>query len=303
MSAFMSFLLLMQYVVSVKAGLVNHVQGTANVAPMEQARQGRPIVTAADGYIEVLLTPGSFLRLGENSEVVLDGVELNNVSLRVIKGPAVIEVIDISRNTPIRVTTGNLTAKITQTGIYRFADGVATVLQGKLESADSKLAYEKGWQPFYQDNYRARKASKIELTSLDVYSQSRSEAIARANYSMAAQIQTTQAYDFWLYAPYIGMYTYIPRANFRSPYGHRYYGAGGGGYVARSNGSSTSSGGSSGGSGGTTAPTPPPNTGGGNSGGGGGGAAPAVTVSTPAGQQSTPATYIESKNSPVGATQ
>ena len=121
MSSTFLALMLMQYVVSVKAGLVNHVQGTANVAEMEMARPGRPISTAANGYVEVLLTPGSFLRIGENSAVVLDGVDLESVSLHLVQGPAVIEVIDINKNHPIRVTTGKLTTDIVAAGIYKFS--------------------------------------------------------------------------------------------------------------------------------------------------------------------------------------
>jgi hypothetical protein len=155
---------------------------------MEMTRPGEPIQTAEDGYVEVLLTPGSFLRIGENSAVVLDGVELESVSLRVVQGPAVIEVIDIDKNYPIRVTTGNLTMSVVGAGIYRFSDGVATVLDGKLETPDSKLSYKKGWQVFFQDNYRARKTGKIQVASLDVYSQTRSQTIAGANAALASRL-------------------------------------------------------------------------------------------------------------------
>lgn len=304
-SALLAFVL-MQYVVSVKAGLVNHVQGTANVAEMEMARPGHPIQTGRDGYVEVLLTPGSFLRIGENSAVVLDGVQLESVSLRLVNGPAVIEVIEIDKDHPIKVTTGKLTMSVVAAGIYRFEDGVATVIDGKLQTP-SKLAYEKGWQVFFQDNYRARKIGKVQMTSLDVFSQARSQTISTANYNLAMQINPSYSYSsdpYWLYAPYIGFYTYIPHGGkFRSPYGYFYYGVGSGRSVVISRGNS-SPGYSSGG--GTSQPAPQPsgggNNGGGDSGGGGGGA-PAITVSTPAGERSTPAVYIESKSTPVGATQ
>ena len=301
MSSALVALLLMQYVVSVKAGLVNHVEGTVNVAEMEMAQPGHPIKTGQDGYVEVLLTPGSFLRLGENSSVVLDGVRLESVSLRLLEGPAVIEVIEIDKKYPIKVTTGKLTMNVVAPGIYRFENGVATVIDGKLQTP-TKLAYEKGWQVFFQDNYRARKVGPVQVTSLDVFSQSRSQTIATANYNLASSISPSYGSDpYWLFAPNIGFYTYIPNRNFHSPYGYLYYGFGGGRVVA-SRPSSSYSGNSSGG--GTTSfpTTPPPSNNTGNS-GGGGGTAPAVTVSTPAGERTAPAVYIESKSTPVGATQ
>jgi FecR protein len=305
MTSVLLALVLTQYVVSVKAGLVNHVQGTANVAEMETVPAGRPIETGSDGYVEVLLTPGSFLRIGENSAVVLDGVGIESVSLRVLQGPAVIEVVDLNKRYPIHVTTGKLTMDVVAPGIYRFVDGVATVLDGKLQTPGSKLSYEKGWQVFFQDNYRARKTGKIQVTSLDVYSQVRSQTIAIANASLTPQIANTYVADpYWLFAPYVGFYTFIPHGgNFRSPYGYRYYAAG-----VRVINSRNSSGTPSGSSGSTTYTPPPTNTGGtgGNNGGdngGGGTGAPAITVSTPAGERSAPSVYIESKSTPVRATQ
>jgi len=305
MSLFMAALL-MQFVVSVKAGLVNHVQGPANVKEMDMARVNRPIRTGIDGYVEVLLRPGSFLRLGENSEAVIDDAELASVKLTVTRGPAVIEVVEISSDFPITVTTGNLTTKIVASGIYRFVDGTATVIEGKLKTADSKLTYEKGWQVFFQDNYRARKAAKIQVTSLDIYSQTRSAEIAQANYSLASSMASSSSYgvyDLWLYSQQFGMYTFIPHQAFRSPYGHQYYGVGN--HRVVNSGNNRNGGNSSGdsGSGGNV------NTGNGNSNsntgnnsGGGAASAPAPVASTPSGERTAPAVYIESKSSPAGAT-
>jgi hypothetical protein len=301
----MMAMLLMQYVVSVKAGLVNHVQGTANVAEMEMARAQRPIRTGTDGYAEILLSPGSFLRLGENSEAIINDADLSHVVVTLTRGPAVIEVIEISKSAPLTVTTGNLTTKIVSDGIYRFADGIATVILGKLQTEDGKLTYEKGWQVFFQDNYRARKASKIPVNGLDVYSEARSAVNARINMSLAAAMHgpvDSGIYDLWLYSNVYNSYTFIPRWGFRSPYGHKYYGANEGRVIRQGgNYSNNSSGGGT-----TSTPAPPrdtSNNNSGSSGGGGGAAAPAPTASTPSGQTSTPAVYIESKSTPVGATQ
>jgi hypothetical protein len=295
--------LMLQYVISVKAGLVNHVQGTANVAMMETVRAGHSIHTGRDGYVEILLRPGSFLRLGEDSEATLDDTDLASVKVTITRGPALVEAAEISKDHPITVTTGNLTTKITNSGIYRFENGVATVLLGKLQTGDSKLTYEKGWQVFFQDNYRARKTNKMLETSLDVYSQSRSATIAEANLSMVSTLSPASysSFDIWLYSPYLRLYTFIPTSDYRSPYGYRYYGVSGARVVRQNGGSySTASGTTSSSSGGnTTSPTPVDNS---NNSGGGGAPAPAPIVSTPAGEPSTPATYVDSKNSAVGAT-
>jgi hypothetical protein len=286
----------MQYVVSVKAGLVNHVQGTANVVEMEQVKQGQSIQTKYNGYVEVLLTPGSFLRIGESSSVVLDGVELESVSLRVLEGPAVIEVVDINKKHPIKVTTGGLTTNLIAPGIYRFEDGVATVIDGKLQTADSRLTYEKGWEVFIKDNYRARKVKNPQTTSLDVYSRLRSQTIADINASLAASLSLSYGPSdpYWLFAPTFGYYTFMPHRHYRSPYGYQYYGAGTRRAVIQAYSGSDA---------GSSRP-PSGNTGGNtNPGAGDGGGAAPVTVGTPSGERSAPAVYIESKSTPVRATQ
>lgn len=291
-------LVLMQYVVSVKAGLVNHVYGVTNVSEMEQVLPGGSITTYRGGFAEVLLTPGSFLRIGENSAVVLDGVELESVSLRLVKGPAVIEVIEINKKSPIQVTTGDLTMKIVKAGLYRFENGVATVLDGRLQTPDAKLAYDKGWQVFIKDNYRARKTAEVPHDGLDEYSQARSRVIAEANVQLAASTRGSSISDdaFWIYSTAQGFYTYLSDGNPRSPYGYQFYRAG---YVAPkpsptgyTSGSRTNSSGSVSSSGSSDS----------GGGGGGGGAAP-IVVSTPAGVPSSPAGYIGGKGGTTGATQ
>ena len=77
----LALIAMLQLVISTKAGLVNHVQGVSNVSRLTQVPAGTPIRTALNGYVEVLLTPGVFLRLDENSEVVLDRVEIADAAV------------------------------------------------------------------------------------------------------------------------------------------------------------------------------------------------------------------------------
>ena len=218
-------IVLMQFVVSVKAGLVNHVQGEVNVVEQSQVRRGHPVRTGDDGYAEILLTPGAFLRMGENAEAVLDNVELESVEVTINHGPSIIEAIQVNKDFPIHVTTGTLKVDIVKPGLYKFQDGVATVVEGTLR-ATPKLTYGKGYEVAFTDKYTARKAPKVSLTRLDAYSQARSGEVSRVNLSLASSLTTYRTYDAWLFDPTFGMYTYIPRGNFRSPYGYAYHSAG-----------------------------------------------------------------------------
>jgi len=278
---------------------VNHVQGSANVTTMQTVKAGQSIKTGSDGYVEILLRPGSFLRLGEDSEAMLDDTDLATVKVTILHGPALIEAAELNKDHPITVTTGNLTTMIRSSGLYKFENGIATVLQGKLQTTDLKLTYEKGWQVFYQDNYRARKPEILYRTSLESFSESRSGVIAGANISMLSTMGPAvfNDSDIWLYSPNVGLYTFIPRSDYRSPYGNRYFGHAnrtGRNYYGFDNNSGTTASASN-----TSNRTSSDTA---NSSSGGGAAAPAPTASTPAGEVSTPAVYIESKNAPVGAT-
>jgi len=219
--------LAMQLVVAAKAGLVNYVQGTTNVKATQLVPVANPILTGPNGYVELLLTPGSYLRMGNNSEVVLDSVELTNVVVRVVQGVAIVEVVDIDHTLPIQMTTGDVQVKIADPGIYEFGNGRATVIEGKLLSSDSATTFKKGWQISYNGNYMTRKVSDNELGALDIFSKTRSEKIAAANMDLAPVVKSSGYHSnapVWIYSPAFALWTFMPYGNARSPYGYRYRG-------------------------------------------------------------------------------
>ncbi len=241
--------LMMQYVVSAKAGLVNYVQGMTNVRANQIVAEMTPIRTGPNGVVEILLTPGSYLRLGPQSEAVIDNADLANVHVRITGGQAIIEVVEIDNKLPMFITTGQTAVELGDAGIFRFQDGVATVLEGKLRTAgDLRTSYKKGWQISYATSYRAVKALQVQMTSLDLFSRKRSEVLANASASLLATVRRASYnvyYPFWLYSPGLGSMTYIPLRNCRSPYGYRYVGYGviynnsGGTNTATNNGNSS----------------------------------------------------------------
>ena len=284
--ATLMFVLMMQFVVSTRAGLVNYVQGDVSVKAMQSVEAGQPIKTGHDGLAEVLLNPGSFLRLDRDSEVILDGIELTNIAVRVVSGDAVIEAIDFSKDSPLKVTSGNLAIEIIKDGIYKFSEGKVTIIEGKLQTADNKLAFTKGWELSRDQTYRAVKVAKGIATPLENWSRSRSQLIAQANVNVANTLRRSpplvsslgwSGYGWnnaWMFIPGFGAYIFMPGYHFRSPYGYQYRT-----FVPENNGgyggsSSESAGGGGGGSVG-------------NSGGGGGSsAAPSVPIqSRPIGGQ------------------
>ena len=258
-----------QFLVSTKAGLVNYVQGPATVKAATSVPSGEIIQTGAGGAVEILLNPGSYLRMGENSRVVLDQVELYDIAARILEGSMIIEANGFSKETPLKVTSGDLKMEIIKDGIYLFADGKVVIVDGRIRDASNGLFYGKGFEISNDQGYRARKV-KTFTTALELWSQKRDAAISNANLNVSRSLSQVpnlpigSLLDVWLWYPAFGSFIYMPGAGYRSPYGYRYQTAGpvpsyGGGFA----GGSGSGGGSNGGFGGGSSNA--------SSGGGGGG--------------------------------
>src|SRR5262245_24865613 len=136
----------LQYIVSAKAGWVNYVDGQVNVQMHQQVAVNMPIEAGPRSHAELLLSPGSFLRVGEQSSAVFDSIDVTNIAVRVLKGDAIIEVADTDKHTPIHVATGNLRAVIVSPGLYRFSGDTAMVIDGKLRTVDPTTIIKKGKQ-------------------------------------------------------------------------------------------------------------------------------------------------------------
>jgi hypothetical protein len=257
-----------QFLVSTKAGLVNYVQGTATVKPATTVRAGEVIHTGPGGAVEILLNPGSYLRMGENSRVVLDRVELYDIAARILEGSMIVEANGFSKELPLQIVTGALKMEIIKDGIYLFADGKVVVVDGKARDSSNGLVYGKGYEISDNQGYRARKV-KTFTTALELWSQKRDADISRANLNVARSLHQVpdlpigSLLDVWLWYPAFGSFIYMPGNHYRSPYGYRFQAAGevpsrgvgfapasGGGGGSNANGGSGSSSNSSASSGG-----------------------------------------------------
>ncbi len=222
------FVLMMQYVISMKAGLVNHVQGGVNIEATQNLVAGAPVKTGPDGFAEILLNPGSYLRLGENSEAVLDSIELRNIAVRIVSGAAVIEAVGFDKRFPMKVTSGTLAVEIIKDGIYTFSDGKVTIVEGVLRAVDNqKAVFKKGRQVSKNGGYSALKVKKGDLTPVETWSRDRSKLIAVVNGNIARSLRGTSSsvavpWDGWVWVPGFGGYTFMPGDAFRSPYGYQY---------------------------------------------------------------------------------
>jgi hypothetical protein len=214
------------FMVSTKAGLVNFVKGSATVKPATSVPAGRVVGTGPGGAVELLLNPGSYLRLGENTQVILNKEELYDIEITVLQGSALIESNGFTKDLPLTVNSGKLRMGIIKDGIYLFADGKAVVVEGKLVS--NGTIYGKGYAISNDEGgYRARKV-KTFPTALELWSQYRDSMIAAANASVAKSLRATRSsslssfLDVWFWYDPFASFIYLPGYRYRSPYGYTY---------------------------------------------------------------------------------
>jgi hypothetical protein len=81
---------------------------------------GQTLQTGNDGYVEVLLTPGAFLRGGPNSELNLTAVGLANTRINLARGNALVEADQFISGTHLEVTFASTSVEMIKKGLYGF---------------------------------------------------------------------------------------------------------------------------------------------------------------------------------------
>ncbi len=118
--------------ISAQAGGVNFVAGDVlyrhaddkdwqRLSTKDSLVNGDMVRTGAGGQVEVLLNPGSYLRLGESSEFVMSDASLDSLRFELIGGSAIVEATGYGESAvEMTVETAQTRAKIIRSGIYRF---------------------------------------------------------------------------------------------------------------------------------------------------------------------------------------
>src|ERR1039458_3515725 len=89
-------------------------------------------LSTEQGKAEVLLTPGAFLRLGDQAAIKMSAQSASNTSVEVLHGEAILEVVQ-PVTSRLEVVDGQARANIQRPGIYEFHAGhpAVAVVAGK----------------------------------------------------------------------------------------------------------------------------------------------------------------------------
>ena len=117
-----------RYIVSARAGGVNYVEGTVGVVRKsgrsglllkgDTLNVGDRVSTAANGKVEILLNPGSFLRLGGTSAFEFNNTSLDELELRLDSGTAILEVY-AADEFKVNVKTPSAAYSLVKSGVFR----------------------------------------------------------------------------------------------------------------------------------------------------------------------------------------
>lgn len=237
--------------ISAKAGGVNSVVGRVRVTRNGQQPEvltstdnlaaGETVTTLSSSNAEVLLNPGSYFRLAENSEFQFEDISLDHLRLRLMKGSAIIEATGVAdMDLGIKIATEHGEFTIIRSGVYRVDvrpdSAVLAVRKGRAGVGSNVV---KGGKVVTLTNGVATVAKLIkDNDAFEAWSKQRAELLARANArltnrSFNGYLSSFRGWDSWFWGPRrFGVWTYSAGAScytflpfyygWSSPYGHSY---------------------------------------------------------------------------------
>jgi len=232
---------LAQSVISARSGLIHYVEGQVYLdrQPVDSKFGNFPEVKensqlrTEEGRAEVLLTPGVFLRLGENTSFRMITNRLIDTRLEVLNGSAIVEAEDIHKDNSVTLVYKDATVHPFKKGLYRLdaTSGALRVFAGVAEvAANDKTIEVKEGHSIDLDTLAVARFDKDSTDALNRWSQRRDEYVSMANVSAANSLRSSMfgggmLNSGWYWNPFFGMFTFVPGldGDWMSPYGFRFW--------------------------------------------------------------------------------
>jgi hypothetical protein len=232
-----------QSVISAKAGVIHYIEGEVmlNDQPvvMKTSKfidvKNKEVLHTNEGRAELLLAPGSFLRLSEKSAVRMESNAIMATRLTMLEGTALVEVLELQKTASLEFVVGNDTISIRKPGLYRLEmDAPAiSVYQGEVavNVKDELVRIGEGKSmSLTGDHLVARFDKKLKTDELVQWADTRAATLAMANVHSAQSVANSLGSGQrlgaggWFYNTFYGMMTYIPFGNGAfSPFGYGFY--------------------------------------------------------------------------------
>lgn len=239
-----------KFIISAKAGAVNAVVGDVTVEREggrtnrlfkgDEVQAGEIVSTGTDGKAEILMNPGSYIRIGANSSFQFDSTDLDDVRIKMNRGSAIFEVFG-AEEFGVDVKAGTSRFALVDTGIYRVdigADGNAdvSIIKGKvMPSLDATKAVKSGKTLDYSGNaFAVVKYDKENKDDLDTWSADRARELSLVAKSLrpdrlrdplinsfyGRRWDLHHGLGVWIYDPFYRSFCFLPFGyGWNSPYG------------------------------------------------------------------------------------
>jgi len=224
-----------------RPGMVNYVEGNVTLNGQVLGRNsigtaevgpGQILETGA-GKAEMLLTPGAFLRIGDNSAVKMITPSLIDTQVELERGQANVEVDQIAKENRLQIVTGGITTTLEKNGVYQFDatqprlavyDGEAVVRIGdrtvEVKKGKELLLVASATKP------KPRSFDRNQTGELYAWSKLRSEYDAEASQASAQTIFVNNMGWYgagWYWNPWFDGWAFIPAYGFYGPFGYGFF--------------------------------------------------------------------------------
>jgi hypothetical protein len=196
------------------------------------------VIATANGKTEILLTPGIFLRLGDDSTVQMVSNDLTHTEVRLERGRANVEVDQIYKENTVLVDLPHGQTQLLQHGLYAFDanaatvrvfDGKAAVYPGQNVQSNIKPIDVKGGHQLALtgEPVKPQRFDKDQAKNDDLYKWSslRSAYLGDANMDLASEYAGYGNFNpgwYWAGGPF--GYTWLPgNGLFWNPFGYGFY--------------------------------------------------------------------------------
>jgi hypothetical protein len=240
------------YVISAKAGGVNYVEGKVSIARQngtsglllksDSIEIGDKVTTGADGKAEILLNPGSFVRLGGNTEFEFQTTDLDNLKLKLTSGSAIFEVY-ADNEFKVSLDLPDADLELNKSGVYRVdvlpdGSGKVFVWKGRVLVGEYQAEVKAGKVAIVKGKFAA--VTKFDRDAKDefvVWSDMRAKEASAINKRLRRDALTNSllnsynnggwnlysTFGLWVFDPFTGRWVFLPFGqSWSSPYGYSY---------------------------------------------------------------------------------
>lgn len=205
-------------------------KGWQELADKAQLEAGDKVRTARYSFAELMMFPDLYLRVDNDSEVLLEKLSNETIAFKVLRGSAILDVARFDRKELPEIVIGGpvTSAVVAEDGNYRINARMNSddliVRKGKLVIQERSI----GACRIVSGNNTSECDRKI-TDNFDIWSQHRGEGLHFNGTVMATRLAVLRRRrfrntGFWYLPPSKNQYTFVPfySTYFRSPYGGTY---------------------------------------------------------------------------------